>query len=182
MLMTYRCRIWSLLLLKTMKSYLVLELLLCLPVPVCCVCVQAEATEHTDDGGVYSQVDVGYGTSLRFCEDPQLGSLETQKAVEAYEGWHCAVYVQDFEGTYSRVVQAGINQTDHLYKDKADTLEGAKRWNQFRFCNIIAVEDSPPDAVTAYRKGQLLYRFGHELRSLEHRRCPKLLLGMRTHA
>lgn len=145
-------------------------------------CVQAEVTEHTDDHGVYSKVDLGHGTSFTFVEDPQLGSLETQKAVEAYEGWHCAMYVQDFEDTYSRVVQAGINQTDHPYKDKADTLEDAKHWNQFRFCNIIAVEDSRPNAVTAYHKGQLLYRFGHELRSLDHRRCPKLLNEMRTHA
>ena len=144
--------------------------------------MQAQATEHTDDDGVYTKVDVGHGTSFKFLEDPQLGSLETQKAVEAYEGWHCAMYVQDFEGTYNRVVQAGINQIDHPYKDNADTLENAKHWNQFRFSDIIAVEDSPPNAVTAFHRGQLLYRFGHELRSLHHRRCPKLLLEMRTHA
>lgn len=137
--------------------------------------MQAEVTEHTDDHGVYCQVDLGYGTSFTFHEDPQLGSMETQKAVKAYEGWHCAIYVRDFEGTYSRVVPAGINQTDHPYKDKADTLEGAKQWNQFRFADIVAVEDSPPNSVTAYEKGQLLYRFGHEIRCLDHRRCPKIL-------
>lgn len=97
--------------------------------------------------------------------------------MQAYEGWHCALYVADFEDTYHRVVQAGINQTDHPYKDKADTLEGAKQWNQFRFCDIIAMEDSPPDAGTPIQKGQLLYRFGHEVRSLEHRRCPQVLLA-----
>lgn len=90
------------------------------------------------------------------------------------------MYVQDFEGTYSRVVQAGINQVDHPYKDKADTLEGAKQWNQFRFSDIIALEDSPPNAAAQYHKGQLLYRFGHEIRSLNHRRCPQLLHDLRT--
>lgn len=142
--------------------------------------VGAEATEHTDDHGVYCKVDLGYGTSFMFREDPQLGSLETQKAVKGYEGWHCALYVLDFEETYSRVVQAGINQTDHPYKDKADTLEGAKQWNQFRFADIVALEDSLPHADATYRKGQLLYRFGHEIRSLSHRRCPKILHEIQT--
>ena len=139
--------------------------------------LQAETTEHTTaDGQVYVQVQLGHGTTFTFQEDAKLGSLQTQEAIKAYEGWHCALYVADFEATYNRIVQAGINQVDHPYKDKADTLEGAKHWNQFRFCDIVAVQDSSKDSAVVYKKGQLLYRFGHEIRSLEHCRCPKVLL------
>ena len=65
------------------------------------------------------------------------------------------------------------------YKDKADTLEHAKEWNQLRFSDIIAVSDTASDAEVPFKKGQLLYRFGHEIRSLDHRRCPKILLAGR---
>lgn len=140
--------------------------------------LQAETTEHSNaDGQVYVQVELGHDTTFTFQEDPSLASLQTQGAIQAYEGWHCALYVAAFEETYNKIVQAGINQTDHPYKDKADTLEGAKQWNQFRFCDIIAVEDAPDNADVQYKKGHLLYRFGHEIRSLEHRRCPKVLLA-----
>ena len=139
--------------------------------------LQAETTEHkTADGKMYVLVELGHGTTFTFQEDNKLGPLQTQKAIKAYEGWHCALYVADFEATYHRIVEAGINQVDHPYKDKADTLEGAKQWNQFRFCDIVAVQDSPKDSDVSYKKGQLLYRFGHEIRSLDHRRCPQVLL------
>lgn len=121
-------------------------------------------------------MELGHGTTFTFQEDSALGPLKTQKAIQAYEGWHCALYVYDFEGTYNRIVQAGINQTDHPYKDKADTLEQAKQWNQFRFSDIVALADSASDAQVSFKQGQLLYRFGHEIRSLDHRRCPKILL------
>ena len=140
--------------------------------------VQAEATEHTGtDGQVYVQVELGHGTVFTFQEDAGLGPLQSQKAIQNYEGWHCALYVFDYEGTYNKIVQAGINQIDHPYKDKADTLEHAKQWNQFRFSDIIAVSDTASDAEVPFKKGQLLYRFGHEIRSLDHRRCPKILLA-----
>lgn len=138
---------------------------------------QAETTQATNaDGNLYSEVHLGHGTTFQFQEDPALGPLASQTAIRAYEGWHCAVYVRDFEETYDRVVHAKINYTEHPYKDKAYDLDSAKQWNQFRFQDIIAVDNSPANAATTYTKGQLLYRFGHEVRSLQHRRCPKILL------
>lgn len=138
--------------------------------------LRAEVSElASNDGDVSVQVELGHGTTFTFTEDPKLGLLETQKEFQAYEGWHCALYVYDFEGTYKQIVQAGINQTDHPYKDKADSLEQAKQWNQFRFSDIVAVEDSFHDAKERVRRGQILYKFGHEIRSLQHRRCPKIL-------
>ncbi len=125
---------------------------------------------------MYANIELGYGTTFTFQEDAGLGPLSTQKAIEAYEGWHCALYIFDYEGTYNRIVQAGINQVDHPYKDKADTLERARQWNQFRFSDIVAVNEAPTDAKVQFKRGQLLYRFGHEIRNLKHRRCPKILL------
>lgn len=139
--------------------------------------MQAEANEGIDaEGNAFADVHLGYGTTFHFQEDPQLGLLPSHAAIDAYEGWHCAIYVNNFEDTYNKVVQANLNYTDHPYKDKAYDLDAAKQWNQFRFQDIVAVENSPEKAETQYRKGQLLYRFGHEVRSLQHRRCPKLLL------
>ena len=139
--------------------------------------LQAETTQGTNaDGKLYSEVHLGHGTTFHFQEEPALGPLSSLTAIKAYEGWHCAVYVRDFEETYNRVVQAKINYTEHPYKDKAYDLDSAKQWNQFRFQDIIAVDDSPAHADNPYKKGQLLYRFGHEVRSLRHRRCPKILL------
>jgi len=125
---------------------------------------------------VYVNIELGHGTTFTFQEDAGPGPLSTQKAIEAYEGWHCALYIFDYGGTYNRIVQADINQVDHPYKDKADTLEHARQWNQFRFSDIVAVNEAPTDAKVQFRRGQLLYRFGHEIRSLKHRRCPKILL------
>lgn len=125
---------------------------------------------------MYVNIELGHGTTFTFQEDAGPGPLSTQKAIEAYEGWHCALYIFDYEGTYNRIVQAGINQVDHPYKDKADTLEHARQRNQFRLSDIVAVNEAPTDAKVQFRRGQLLYRFGHEIRSLKHRRCPKILL------
>lgn len=137
--------------------------------------VQAEASDGIDsDGNAFCDVHLGYGTTFRFQEDPRLGSLSSQAAIKAYEGWHCAMYVSNFEDTYNRILQ--VNYTDHPYKDKAYDVDAAKQWNQFRFQDIVAVEDSPQKGQTTYSKGQLLYRFGHEVRSLQHRRCPNILL------
>lgn len=139
--------------------------------------MQAEVDEGTDtQGNAFSEVQLGYGTTFRFQEDLQLGPLSSQAAIKAYEGWHCAIYVQNFEDTYNRVVQAKLNYTDHPYKDKAYDLDAAKQWNQFRFQDIIAVQDSVERGPAKFSKGQLLYRFGHEVRSLQHRRTPKILL------
>ncbi len=65
---------------------------------------------------MYVNIELGYGTTFTFQEDAGLGPLSTQRAIEAYEGWHCALYIFDYEGTYNRIVQAGINQVDHPYK------------------------------------------------------------------
>ncbi|KAL0039545.1 hypothetical protein WJX77_001490 [Trebouxia sp. C0004] len=56
--------------------------------------LEAEATEHTDaDGQVNVHVELGYGMTFTFQEDAGLGPLHTQKAIEAYESWHCALYI-----------------------------------------------------------------------------------------
>ena len=66
--------------------------------------VQAEATEHTGtDGQVYVQVELGHGTVFTFQEDAGLGPLKTQQAMQNYEGWHCALYVYAYEGTYNKI-------------------------------------------------------------------------------
>jgi hypothetical protein len=67
----------------------------------------------------------------------------------------------DFEVAFKNAELAGIVWVNPRFSDKADTLEGAKKWNQFRFKDIVDMES-----------GETIFELEHEIRSVEHEAWP----------
>ena len=117
---------------------------------------------------VCASVVHGPGSTITYVESQDVQDAEA--ALGRFEGWHVAFYLANFSTVYNTVKDAGLNLLDHKYNDKSPTLEDALKHSQFRMQDITAVEDSPEGAQTVYKKGDVLYRFGHEVRSLYHPR------------
>jgi hypothetical protein len=81
--------------------------------------------------------------------------------IPAYDGHHIALYVgdsrEDFEQAYRNCELADIVWVNPRFSDKADSLEGAREYKQFRFKNIIDMET-----------GETIMELEHEMRSKEH--------------
>ena len=122
----------------------------------------------------------GPSTTVTFVEDESYKTAGS--AIKSFEGWHIAFYLADFSSVYNTVDQAGINLLDHKYNDKAPTLEDALKWSQFRMVDILADDDSHQGSPTNYKKGDVLYSFGHEVRSLYHPRYMRSLYNKGTNA
>lgn len=90
---------------------------------------------------------------------------EIDEETPPYDGHHVALYVgksaQDFYETYKQIEQAGIVWVNPRFTDKATTLSGAKKWNQFRFKDILDL-----------KTGKVIYTLEHEVRSVEHEAWP----------
>jgi hypothetical protein len=86
---------------------------------------------------------------------------ETKEKIPPYDGHHIALYVgnssADFEAAYRNADLSGIVWCNPRFSDKADTLEGARKWKQFRFKNIVDMET-----------GETIFELEHEIRSIEH--------------
>ena len=82
-----------------------------------------------------------------------------------YDGHHVAMYVgsskEDFELAFSNIEQAGVVWINPRFSDKAGNLNGAKRWKQFRFKDIIDL-----------KTGAKIFQLEHEMRSIEHEAWP----------
>jgi hypothetical protein len=81
--------------------------------------------------------------------------------IPVYDGHHIAIFVgdkkEDFEQAYRNCELAGLIWVNPRFSDKADSLEGAREWKQFRFKNIIDMET-----------GETIMELEHEMRSKEH--------------
>lgn len=117
---------------------------------------------------VCASVVHGRSSTITYLESEDV--RDPHAAIDKFEGWHVAFYLANFSTVYDTVKDAGLNLLDHKYNDKSPTLEDALRWSQFRMQDITAVDDSPEDSPTQFKKGDVLYRFGHEVRSLYHPR------------
>jgi len=82
---------------------------------------------------------------------------ETSLPIPPYDGHHIALYVPDFSAAFNSCVDAGVVWVNPRYMDKAMTLNGAKRWKQFRFKDILDLET-----------GRVVFELEHEVRSVEH--------------
>ena len=82
-----------------------------------------------------------------------------------YDGHHIALYVgqngADFEQAFKNCETAGIVWVNPRFSDKADDLESAKAWNQYRFKDIIDMESGIP-----------IFELEHEVRSVNHAAWP----------
>jgi hypothetical protein len=81
-------------------------------------------------------VSMGHNQELRF--------VETDAEIPAYDGHHIAIYVSNFSGPHSWLVERG------LITEESDQF-------QYRFQNIV-----DPDS------GELLFELEHEVRALSH--------------
>ena len=90
---------------------------------------------------------------------------ETSESIPPYDGHHIALYVgqsgADFEQAFKNCETAGIVWVNPRFSDKADDLQGAKEWHQFRFKDIIDMDS-----------GQPIFELEHEVRSLTHSAWP----------
>jgi hypothetical protein len=97
--------------------------------------------------------------------DQSLLFRESEEALPPYDGHHIAMYVgqsqADFEQAYKNADIAGVVWVNPRFSDKADTLQGAIEWKQFRFKDIIDIET-----------GQKIFELEHEMRSIEHEAWP----------
>ena len=140
--------------------------------------MQARVAYGSSNNKDSASVLFGPSSTVTFVEDEEYKTAEA--AIGDFEGWHIAFYLADFSSTYNAVDDAGINLLDHKYNDKAPTLEDALKWSQFRMTDIIAVHDSPNGSLTKFQKGDVLYSFGHEVRSLYHPRYMRSLYNKGT--
>ena len=143
-----------------------------------CTIMQARVAYGSSNNKDSASVLFGPSSTVTFVEDEEYKSAKA--AIGDFEGWHIAFYLADFSSTYDDVNDAGINLLDHKYNDKAPTLEDALKWSQFRMTDILAVHDSHDGSPTKFQKGDVLYSFGHEVRSLYHPRYMRSLYNKGT--
>mmetsp|Transcript_14649 Transcript_14649/g.22656 ORF Transcript_14649/g.22656 Transcript_14649/m.22656 type:complete len:416 (-) Transcript_14649:138-1385(-) len=90
---------------------------------------------------------------------------ESDEPTPPYDGHHVAMYVgdtkDDFEHVYKNCEKAGVVWVNPRFSDKATSLEGAKRYKQFRFKDILDLET-----------GKTVFTLEHEMRSVEHSAWP----------
>lgn len=93
--------------------------------------------------------------------DQSLLFRETDQEIPPYDGHHVAMYVgesvADFEQAFKNADLAGVVWVNPRFSDKANTLQGAKNWQQFRFKDIVDMDT-----------GEKIFELEHEMRSLGH--------------
>jgi catechol 2,3-dioxygenase-like lactoylglutathione lyase family enzyme len=97
--------------------------------------------------------------------DQSLIFRETDETLPPYDGHHVAMYIgenaADFDQAFKNAKLANVVWVNPRFSDKADTLEGARHWKQFRFKNIVDMET-----------GETIFELEHEMRSIEHEAWP----------
>jgi hypothetical protein len=98
--------------------------------------------------------------------DQSLLFRETEEVLPPYDGHHIAMYVgkseADYEQAFKNAATAGVVWVNPRFDDKADTLQGAREWKQFRFKEILDMET-----------GEKIFELEHEMRSIEHKAWPR---------
>jgi len=102
----------------------------------------------------------GASQRLILQEDPEATGKEI--------GEHVAIYIGDFEGCFTRLLDRGLifvnPRFEHL--DRSTTLEEALHYSCFRFKDIVDVTS-----------GEKLFELEHEVRSKAHKSCPLKVIG-----
>jgi hypothetical protein len=102
--------------------------------------------------------------------DQSLLFRETTNEIPKYDGHHVALYVgqsqADFEQAFQNCDQAGVIWVNPRFDDKAANLQGAKRYMQFRFKDIVDMETGEP-----------IFQLEHEVRSVRHSAWPGVKEG-----
>jgi hypothetical protein len=97
--------------------------------------------------------------------DQALIFRETTEPLPLYDGHHIAVYVgesaADFEQAFKNCQLANVVWVNPRFSDKADTLQTARHYKQFRFKNIVDM-----------KTGETIFELEHEMRSIEHEAWP----------
>jgi hypothetical protein len=97
--------------------------------------------------------------------DQSLLFRESSEEVPPYDGHHVAMYIGesalDFEQAFKNAKLSGIVWVNPRFSDEASDLEGARKWKQFRFKDIIDMET-----------GEKIMELEHEMRSIEHEAWP----------
>ena len=86
---------------------------------------------------------------------------ETQEEIRPYDGHHLCIYVEDFYQAFRRIEKDGLNWNNPIFKDRCMTWEETNVQQQFRFIQLI-----DPDTK------KIVLNLEHEVRSLDHPRCP----------
>lgn len=90
---------------------------------------------------------------------------ETSEEIPPYDGHHVAMYIgeskEDFEKAFQNCVVANVVWVNPRFSDKARDLQGARKWKQFRFKDIINM-----------KTGEKVFELEHEMRSIEHEAWP----------
>jgi hypothetical protein len=98
--------------------------------------------------------------------DQSLLFRETDRDIPTYDGHHIALYVgesrADFEQAFRNCETAGVVWVNPRFDDKTSNLQGAKKWKQFRFKNIVDMNT-----------GKTVFELEHEVRSIEHSAWPR---------
>jgi hypothetical protein len=120
-------------------------------------------------------IDLGDGTKIAIIAfgdvddmgkaDQSLLFRESEQKIPENDGHHIAMYVgesaADFEQAFKNAEIADVVWVNPRFSDKADTLESARNWKQFRFKNIVDMET-----------GETVFELEHEMRSIEHEAWP----------
>ena len=109
---------------------------------------------------------IGFGKiTAQGLADQALLFRETNESIPPYDGHHVAMYVgqssEDFEQAYKNAELAGVVWINPRFSDKVDTLEGAKKENQFRLKDIVDMDT-----------GKKIFELEHEIRSVAHESWP----------
>lgn len=125
-----------------------------------------DATTSVVQDGTTPVAVVAFGKiTAQGLSDQALLFRESNEPIPTYDGHHVAMYVgkssADFEQAYKNAELAGVVWVNPRFSDKADTLEGAKKWNQFRFKNIVDMDT-----------GKTIFELEHEIRSVKHESWP----------
>ncbi|KAI8465170.1 MAG: hypothetical protein J3K34DRAFT_437916 [Monoraphidium minutum] len=118
-----------------------------------------------------ASVVAGAGTALVFKEARALGAATPEAIRGLHTGWHTAVYISDFSAVFRRIEALGLINNDHPFRDKCYGIEDALRNRQFRFRDILSLEEGGPDLAPS----GLAYVLDHEVRSIHHARFMKPL-------
>jgi catechol 2,3-dioxygenase-like lactoylglutathione lyase family enzyme len=117
-----------------------------------------------DDDGAVAVVAFG-SVDANGRADQSLLFRETDQDIPPYDGHHVALYVgqtrADFEQAFKNCETAGVVWVNPRFDDKASNLQGAKKWKQFRFKDIVDM-----------RTGETVFELEHEVRSIEHSAWP----------
>jgi len=79
-----------------------------------------------------------------------------------YDGHHIAIYVYDLPATFQRMEQHGLIFVNKRFEDKADSLEKALEYKQFRTLHI----------VDPLNPAEVIIQLEHEIRSTDLPACP----------